>query len=194
MAFGALLLAFNAGPLSARRETAESADADAAIASIQAYAALYRDEAKAPDLGDKLAACWDLEAVALDIFGADLPKAGTPGRATVRDKLARIFTVSLADKEVRAAMARLKVPQACGVMIGEENAAVSIIITTEKKSILNLFKLRYAEKRWRITDQANASKSAQTGFVASFKKGYAASRTEATPDQFLDEVLKAAAQ
>jgi hypothetical protein len=165
-------------------------DVESAIAFVEAYLALYRDEDSGAKLATKLPAHWDWESVVEGVFGADLPAAGTPGRAAVRDKMERMFGVLYTANEIRAMLKQVEIHQPCGAMIGPDRAVVGFIANSPNGRVANnLYVLRRSGPGWRITDAANGGKAGRLGFIGGMKAGYLLAKNDATPDQFLDASL-----
>ena len=165
-------------------------DAGSAVEFIEAYVALYRDEPAPEKLADRLASCWDLEAFAADVFGADMPAAGTPGRAALAKKVGRLFGAVLADKQIRETMRQVKALQPIGLMVGSDRAAVSFVASDGKTSVNNLFVLHRSKAGWKITESANGGKAGRGGFAGNLRTAYKYARGTLTPVQFVDEIIK----
>lgn len=169
--------------------SASGQDGESAVAFVEAYVATYREAKKDATLGDRLAARWDWEAIAPQIFGGDMPAPGTPARAALTAKIGHMFGVVLADENTRALMSQTRVVQPCSLPVDNERVVVSFIAATTTSGVNNVFLLRRFENTWKITDMANGS-SGKIGFVTSVRSGYQMARTSLSPGQFIDEVLK----
>jgi hypothetical protein len=180
-------------PAPGRSADAPKPDVESAIAFVEAYVSLYRDVDSTEKLAAKIVACWDWEAVAEGAFGADLPAAGTPERAALRNKVERLLAAGLADEATHAAFKRAKVQQPGGTMVGPDRAVVSYLIVHPDKNIVNnLAVLRWSGGRWKMVDVADGRKDAREGCVGQLKAEYQRVRGKQTPGQFLDDVLAVA--
>jgi hypothetical protein len=161
---------------------------------VEGYVALYQKEDSPAKLAEKLTAAWDLSRVVRETFAPDLAPGDVKRQKILQEKITRLFEVVLANEQIAKLMKRVKASDFCCVMVNEKQAAVSFAASVGDKSINNMLVLQHGEKGWRIIELANSTPGSDRGFIQTMRAGYEKVRGQMSPEQLLDEVLKAVAQ